>query len=92
MQTVNGSARDTMGNGVGSLVFALVNFGAAALYFRDGLLLPGVLYGICGTGLLVAGLMAILARTDYLDWKAANKGRSSDSYFGKGRRRDRGDD
>jgi hypothetical protein len=87
IQSINGTARDTLGNGIGSLVLAMLQFGGAALLFNHGLTLRASLNCLCGAGLLIAGVLAILARADYLDWKKHNKGnRSSDAYFGKGRR------
>jgi hypothetical protein len=95
VQSINGTARDTMGNGIGSLCFAaielLIGFVALANFGFFFLLLIPLL---AGAGLLVAGVLAIMARADYLDWKKAKKLSSgdSDAYFGKRKPKRKRDD
>jgi hypothetical protein len=86
LQSITGTAKDTMGNGIGSLVFAALQFGSAfwamSLVGFQLLLLVQIL---AGAGLLLAGVLALLARAEFLDWKKAKKlsPGNSDTYFGK---------
>jgi hypothetical protein len=73
-----------MGNGIGSLVFAALELGhtfwlISLVGFQTILILPI----LAGVGLLAAGVMAIMARADYLDWKKSQKPGTSDNYFNK---------
>lgn len=73
VQSVRGTARDTLGNGIGSIVFGLFS-GLSAL----GTLAAGqfVQFGInllAGGGLLAAGILALIGRSDYKVWRKASK-------------------
>jgi hypothetical protein len=80
VQTLRGTARDTLGNAVGSLLFGLCAFGYSIwsllplfmLAAAFGALGAGVLilmFGMLqGLALLAAGIMALVARADYLAW------------------------
>lgn len=84
VQSINGTARDTMGNGIGSMIIGLLQAGGGVVSLQAELLLPAVISFVGCAGLLAAGVMAILARADYLDWKKQNKGAGgSNAYFGK---------
>ncbi len=72
-QSVRGTARDTLGNGVGSIIFALLQFGSGAFQARQGQLLPSAIGFICGLGLLAAGVLALVARGEYRAWRKATK-------------------
>lgn len=62
VQTVRGTAKDTMGNGVGSILFGLLN----GMNFD----LQG---GGLGLALVVAGILAIVGRADYKEWRRGRK-------------------
>jgi hypothetical protein len=73
IQTVRGAVRDTLGNGIGSLVFGLI-------FLILGVAAPGAssvgdagLTGLCASGLLVAGVLALAGRRDYKVWQAWHK-------------------
>lgn len=84
MQSINGTARDTMGNGIGSMIIGLLQAGGGVVYLRADMMLPAVVSFVGCAGLMAAGVMAILARADYQEWKKQNKGvGGSDGYFGK---------
>ncbi len=72
VQSVRGTARDTLGNGVGSIILALLQFGGAAYY---GLQLNNVVQAavasVGGVLLLTAGVLALVGRSTYRDWKRA---------------------
>ena len=94
VQTVRGSARDTLGNSIGSLIFSAFPFflGSAALLGgialmalannpRPGspvvpqiliifLLVGGVVYLLIGGMLLLAGILALVGRSRYKEWRA----------------------
>jgi hypothetical protein len=61
--SVRGAATDTLGKGIGSIlsgVFVAVMVGGPSLDIRGG--------GI-GVGLVVAGLLALVGRSEYLAWR-----------------------
>ncbi|MCI0742902.1 MAG: hypothetical protein L0Y72_28060 [Gemmataceae bacterium] len=82
VQNVNGTAADTLGNGIGSIIFGILNWGSAIAHAVAGLYLQTVVNFIGGGGLLAAGILALVARGDYLDWRRAQKIRrlSDDRY------------
>jgi len=71
-QTVRGKAKDTLGNGIGSIVFGLFGLQAAIStltadgdpYRAFGSLLAGLI-------LLVAGVIALIGRSSYKRWRAS---------------------
>jgi hypothetical protein len=84
-QTVKGTAKGTLGNGIGSLVFGLIYAGLTVLLFAAGIAGPAggpagmglffiVIGGLCallGLALLTAGILAIAGRGAYADWREA---------------------
>jgi hypothetical protein len=75
-QTLKGAARDTLGNGVGSLFFALGGLGLSALAFGGSVrplnwaeIAVASFIGICALGLLAAGLLALAGRRSYCVWR-----------------------
>ncbi|HYH68886.1 MAG TPA: hypothetical protein VD866_29605 [Urbifossiella sp.] len=78
VQSVRGTARDTLGNGIGSIVFGLIQYAAGALSLVAGqgqveLVIAAVLHFLVGTGLVGAGAMALAGRGAYKAWRRANK-------------------
>ncbi len=78
IQSVRGTARDTLGNGIGSLVFGALNLGRAALIFGSGRggYLEGGIALLVGLGLIGAGILALVGRAEYKAWRKAQKRRS----------------
>jgi hypothetical protein len=86
-QGIMGTAKDTMGNGVGSILFGLLNLGFGALLLAGSVTIAGAeelawLIGggfsvAAGLGLLAAGVLALVGRQDYLAWRRAQKDRAS---------------
>jgi hypothetical protein len=86
VQSVNGTAKDTLGNGIGSLIFALLYAGVGALLLVGALALGGpaaivlVVIGavniLSGLGLLTGGVLALMGRSDYKAWRRGQKARS----------------
>jgi hypothetical protein len=68
-QTARGTARDTVGNSVGSFVFALFNFGGAAVNAAGGGFVQAVVSALGGTLLLAAGVLALAGRSQYKLWR-----------------------
>jgi hypothetical protein len=88
VQSMRGTAKDTLGNGIGSLIFGLLAGGYGALLLLAAVAvggLPGgtilwVLAGIqiiCTVALLAAGILALVGRADYKAWRRAEKSRGN---------------
>jgi hypothetical protein len=86
LQTVRGTARDTLGNGVGSLFFGLLNLGVGLMLVGVGLAgqeqgsgiavvaaVAGVVSVLAGISLLAAGVLALVGRSQYRAWLQAQK-------------------
>jgi hypothetical protein len=80
IQTVKGTAKGTLANGIGSHVFGLLYAGLGVLLIVLATLpqtqLPvelfyvlGALCGLLGIALLVAGLLAVAGKQAYEDWR-----------------------
>jgi hypothetical protein len=83
LQSLQGTARDTLGNGVGSIIIGFLNLGGGVMVALAGLaaggpaLVVGMITGIIsllgGIGLVVAGILALANRTQYKAWRKAKK-------------------
>ncbi len=80
--SIKGTAKDTLGNGVGSIIFGLMNFGAGVVQLAgpDGADDSGAarfifigLYFLAGVGLIAAGALALAGRAQYKAWRKARK-------------------
>lgn len=69
IQSVRGTARDTMGNAIGSILFSLLEFGLGLVYAFKEEYLQVVFTFFAGTGLMVAGILALVARDSYMAWR-----------------------
>ena len=72
IQSVRGTARDTLGNGIGSILFGLINFVSAAVQSNAGHGIQAGIGVLIGTGLVTAGVLALMGRTDYKAWRQAD--------------------
>jgi hypothetical protein len=105
--TVKGTAKDTLGNAIGSLVFGLIYLGLGLLAGLGGavglagpggpggppaaavammstiMLVVAVMAGLIGSGLVGAGVLAIMGREQYREWREvhAPKKRSRRAEF-----------
>jgi hypothetical protein len=84
-QTVTGAARDTFGNGVGSLLLGLLQLLFAAVLGIRGLeaadrdprvpieavIVTSLVIGVIGVMLVAAGILAFAGRERYLEWRRA---------------------
>jgi hypothetical protein len=73
LQSVRGTARDTLGNGTGSLLFGLINLAQGG---RVGMAGDFVLAGFCflfGVLLIGAGVLALAGRREYRQWREASQ-------------------
>jgi hypothetical protein len=86
VQSTRGTARNTLGNSIGSLVFALFLGAVGLLAFLRGLaaggdpravvaLIVDVLYLLGAGGLLTAGVLALVGRDAYRAWQRAQQDR-----------------
>lgn len=76
VQSLNGTAKDTLGNGIGSIIFAaligglglitLVVAGVAGVWWA---VLAAVINLLAGAGLLAAGVLALVGRDGYKRWR-----------------------
>jgi hypothetical protein len=69
IQTANGTARDTMGNAVGSILLGLLNWAGAALNGAEGRFVVAGCAFVCGAALLVAAVLALVGRGAYKEWR-----------------------
>jgi hypothetical protein len=75
IQTVLGTARDTLGNGIGSIVFGVLNGGHGLGYALTREYLLSAVSFLCGVGLLTAGVLALVGRDRYKEWRRARRPR-----------------
>lgn len=86
-QTVIGKAKDTLGNGIGSIVLGLLQLLGALLIGVGGILAKNqgangppeevfvviaAIAGVLGTALVAAGILALAGRSQYRVWREAN--------------------
>jgi hypothetical protein len=86
VQSTRGTAKDTLGNGIGSLIFGLLNGGFGAFLIVGAIAAGGIagliaaIFGgislLGGIGLLVAGVLALVGREEYKAWRRAQKSRA----------------
>jgi hypothetical protein len=75
VQSVRGTAAGTMGNGIGSLVFGLLNVGGTAVMALAGNIVGAAINGVGGVLLLTAGVLALAGGSQYKLWRKAQKAR-----------------
>jgi hypothetical protein len=73
IQTILGSARDTLGNGIGSIIFGVLNGGAGLGQVLIREYFQSAISFICGVGLLTAGVLALVGRDGYKRWRRARR-------------------
>lgn len=73
-QSLRGTARDTLGNSIGSFVIGALNVGVGVLFLAWGGV-GAVLPVVAGACLIVAGILALIGRADYKRWRAAHRAR-----------------
>jgi hypothetical protein len=91
VQSVRGTARDTLGNGIGSIIFAVIVGGAGALVLAGGAIVGGVVGATAmfiavinlleAAALLIAGVMALVGREGYKTWQRAERQRKGENPF-----------
>ena len=85
VQTTRGTAQDTLGNAIGSIIFGLLNGGSGLVVMIGGaalgrglgvlMIVLGVVSMMAGVALLVAGILALIGRDDYKAWRRASSRR-----------------
>jgi hypothetical protein len=74
VQSVKGTAPDTLGNGIGSLLFGGLEVVMGVFQARDNILAAGVGF-LAAAGLITAGVLALAGRIDYKAWQQEHKPR-----------------
>jgi hypothetical protein len=69
IQNVRGAARDTLGNGIGSILFALLPLAVAAYFASRGEFIEAGIEGMVAAILLAAGILALAGRSQYKVWR-----------------------
>jgi hypothetical protein len=78
---VRGTLRDTLGTGVASIAFGVLILAVAAFVLFVAGLLEGGITGLVGAMLVVAGILALVGRSDYRvwrEWRKAQKDREAE--------------
>jgi hypothetical protein len=85
VQTARGTAQDTLGNAIGSIIFGLLNGGSGIVFIASGLtrgggagavlVIAGLVSAIATIALVVAGIVALMGRENYKAWRRANSPR-----------------
>jgi hypothetical protein len=70
--SVKGTARDTLGNSIGSLAFGVINVGFGWAGLLEGSVASLINLGT-GIGLVVAGILTFRGRADYQAWRRAHR-------------------
>jgi hypothetical protein len=71
LQSVRGTARDTLGNSIGSIILGLICFGLAAIEAHIGHMIGAGITFLVGVGLVAAGVLALTGRAAYKRWRKA---------------------
>jgi hypothetical protein len=86
VQSIRGTASDTLGNGIGSILLGLLCLscgGSDLLSVASGVGGRPIAVGVtsaavnllAGVGLLAAGVLALVGRSEYMAWKRRSKRR-----------------
>jgi hypothetical protein len=73
IQTILGIAKDTLGNGIGSIIFGVLNGGAGLGQALTKEYFQSAVSFLCGIGLLTAGVLALVGRDGYKRWRRARR-------------------
>jgi len=89
LQSTKGTARDTLGNAIGSIIIALLNGGFGVIVLLAGLagmavahaagfilIVIGLISILAGVGLFVAGILALIGRQEYKAWRQMERART----------------
>lgn len=74
VQSVRGTATDTLGNGIGSFVIGMLHVGIGAPLMNSERIpmIAGGVSCLVGLGLILAGILALVGRGPYRDWCGVN--------------------
>lgn len=83
IQSIRGTARDTLGNSIGSIVFGMLYLGLSVLGLAlgtragnagAGMILAFIMF-IIAAGLMGAGILGLVGRKEYKEWRRFEKNR-----------------
>jgi hypothetical protein len=73
IQTVRGAAQDSLGNGIGSIAFGILDLGVTVfLAFAKRIIESGISF-VFACALLTAGVLALVGRAEYQTWRRFQK-------------------
>ena len=75
VQSVRGTAPGTLGNGIGSLIFGVLNLAGGIAQAKNGETVAALISFVCVAGLWGAGILALVGGADYRRWREAHKPR-----------------
>lgn len=75
VKSVRGSVSDTLGNGIGSIIFGGFSLNAGMVQGAWGQPTLGLLTVSAGVGLVAAGILAHIGRAKYRSWRKVDKAR-----------------
>lgn len=73
VQTVRGTARGTLENAIGSLIFGAILFVLGVVGLGQGFGVQVLMNFVYGAGLLAAGVLALVGRDGYMAWRAFHR-------------------
>ncbi|HSQ55139.1 MAG TPA: hypothetical protein VLM40_05285 [Gemmata sp.] len=73
LQSIRGTAKDTLGNGIGSIIFGLLNLASGVIQAQAEHEIQAGIGFLVGIGLLAAGVLALVGRGEYKEWRDALK-------------------
>jgi hypothetical protein len=74
-QSIRGTANDTLGNGIGSIIFGALGFASGITLTLAAQLFQAAMVLAFAALLISAGVLALIARSDYRLWRQARKAR-----------------
>ena len=76
VQTLRGAARDTLGNGIGSIVLGSLSFISGIVRIATGNIPRGLISMCWACALVTAGILALAGRAEYGRWITAKRARA----------------
>lgn len=79
VQTIGGKAKDTLQNGIGSVIFGALIAGQGILMMKQQVIeiaaIVGIINLVCAGGLITAGVLSLMGRSQYQAWVGRKSGK-----------------